>query len=431
MNGIIMDKKKIYDYLSSAEGGNQKAKSYLCQTFYDNKDVVRTLPDDFWKRVDKIAQKGEDYANFLMHCRYFDDPDKSSLSYEYIRKAIRHKDVALAALRLGVTFSNGIGVIRNQNLANYFFEMAFSMGCKEAETIIEQEYDLGKRDIAHDIENDMEYRESITPQKLKRYHKQLDKELKRHNYGIISRLQNYSDLLFPDYDKEKAYDDIINNRDTKNANICYSWSSSDNISMVNIGMLDSFQQQLFLPFTQDTELYQEILKLEDTILVGDSEQEILQAVVNLRASYGNYCKKIGLQKERISKVEGKKLLPYMNLSLLVQIKKQVFRCILSLRDAHPSINVYLEKLDSDTDLLDVCETVEDVDLQLFLISFVEINIDVHDQIQKIQEQFEHYKNHEFDMLADILNDYAEKMKSINIEHNLPTFTSDNLPEILL
>lgn len=421
-----MNKKKTYEYLASAESGNTTAQKRLCQEFYANKGSVSTLPDDFWKRVDKIAQQGEDYANFLMHCRYFDDPHKSCLSYEYIRKAIRHKEVPLAVLRLGITFSNGIGIIRNQNLANYFMDMASSMGCKETEAVIEQEYDLGKRNIVHEIECDLEYRGALNPLKTDRYNKRLDKELERHNYGVITQLQNYSDLLFPEYDKEKGFDDIINHRDTKDANICYAWSSLNNTSIINIDMLDSFQQRLFSPFTQDAELYQKILKSEDTFFVGQNEHEILQAVVNLRSSYNKYCKKTGHQKKRISKVEGVKLLPYMNLSLLVQIKKQVLRCILTLRDTDPLIDEYLDNLDNDIALLDVCEKVKDVDLQLFLISFVEINMDVHNHILTIQEQFELYKNNKLDKLADILNHYAEKMKDLNIEHSLPTFTSENL-----
>lgn len=85
-----MNKKKTYEYLASAESGNTTAQKRLCQEFYANKGSVSTLPDDFWKRVDKIAQQGEDYANFLMHCRYFDDPHKSSLSYEYIQIGRAH-----------------------------------------------------------------------------------------------------------------------------------------------------------------------------------------------------------------------------------------------------------------------------------------------------------------------------------------------------
>lgn len=427
-----MNKKKIYEYLSFAEKGDTIIQRQLCQLFYDNKEIAKTLSEDFWKSVESIAQKGKDYANFIMHCKFFDNPAQSKLSYDFVRKAIRHKEEPLAVLRLGITYAQGIGVTENHVLANYFYEMALSMGCQEAETFINQELESGKRDIIIAIESAMGSHATPSPQKMDRYKKWIDGERIKKNYGYLAKIREYLPVFYPDYDEEKAFEDILNNRDTVDADICYSLSTFNNQSEINLDIQESMLKQLFLPITEDEDLYKSIQNSENYNLLEKEETELLQAVVNLTVSYDKLCEKHSIEKKEIAHVESVVMYPYISVPLLALLRRQAFRCILSLRDIDTELmDRYLSNLLSDGDLLNISENSKDQDLQLFLISFVELNIDVNEIEHKYQELLYSYRNHHLDKLAEHLNKFIRRLTDEGIEHNLPIFTRENLPTIEL
>ena len=91
----------------------------------------------------------------------------------------------------------------------------------------------------------------------------------------------------------------------------------------------------------------------------------------------------------------------------------------------------MNHLDSDEQLLNVCEEVKDEDLQLFLISFVELNIDTDSLEITYQKLLNSYRSHRLDELANHLNTFVSRLTAVKIEHQLPTFTPENLPHIKL
>lgn len=426
-----MNIKKAYEYLLSAESGNTEAQSKLCQFFFDNKEIIGALPNDFWDKVDSIAQQGNDYANFILHCRYFDDPCQSSKSYDYIRKAIRHKDTPLAILRLGISYANGIGTKENHVLANYFYDMALAMGCQEADRYIDQEYGTGKRNLVHDVEKVIKNVVLPDPDKIDKLIKQVDKERARKNYGTLSALREYMPIFYPDYSQQKAYDDILNNRDTIDADICYSMSTSSNQYEVSVDLMDSMLTQLYAPITQDKELYQVIIETGYADLVEGCERSLLQCIVNLTSAYDDICDKYEIEKKEIAFMDPAELLPYFKVSLMALLRRQAFRCLLSIKDIDPLIDKYLNHLDSEEQLFNICEEIKDQDVQLFLISFVELNIDIETIMLEFHSLLDLYRDHQQSALARHLNDFIRRLTDAGIEHNLPEFTAENLPKIEL
>ncbi len=428
----IVNKKKIYEYLSSAESGNLKAQGELCQVFFNDKEISRAMSGDFWDRVYRIAQEGKDYANFIMHCRYFDDPSQSRQSFDYIRKAIRHKDVPLAVLRLGVSFAQGIGTIENHVLANYYYEMALTMGCQEAIGYIDHEYDTGRRSILHDVEKAIKRTVFPPPQLFALLKVRIEKERAKKNYGHLSVIRDYITIFYPDYDPEKAVNDILNDKDTIDADICYSMSTPSNHSECNVDLLDSMQEQLFAPITQDQELFQAIIECGYADLVNGSDREILQCIVNLTSSYDNICDKFEVDRKEIAYLDPTEVLPYIKVSFMTLLRRQVFRCILSIKDIDPIIEEqFLNHLDSEEQLLNICETIKDQDVQMFLISFVELNIDVETSMLDLHSLLDLYRNHRLDALVKRLNDFIRTLTDAGIEHHLPEFTIESLPRIEL
>ena len=383
-------------------------------------------------KVERVANKGEDYANFILHCRYFGDPSHSKLSYYYARKSIRHKEVPLAVLRLGILYAMGIGTTENHTLANYFYEMALTMGCNEAEYFIDKEFESGRRNIIEAIERAMGNNATPSPCKLSRYKKWIDRERMKKNYGYLTRIREYLPVFYPEYDEERAFDDILNNRDTVDADICYSLSTSDNLSEVSLDTIDSLLQQLYAPVTDDKELYTNIIERGDDNLFGSEESELIQCIIDLTSSYNKVCKKYGVEKKDTIEVDTTEMFPYFNVYSLSLWRKQAFRCLLSLRSVDPEItSQYLNNLVSDADLLDICEKIEDQDLKSYLISYVELNLDVNIVEEKYQELLLSYRDHCFDELASHLNDFVGRLTDSGFEHHLPIFNPTNLPQIEL
>lgn len=427
-----MNQKIIYEYLSSAKSGNLKAQGKLCQIFFEDKDIGRAMPDDFWAKVDRIAQDGNDYANFIMHCRYFDDPAQSGKSYYYIRKAIRHKNVPLAILRLGASYAQGGGIKGNHTLANYYFDMALAMGCQEASRFIDYEYETGRRNLVHDVKKAINFTDYPTPQIVDDLFKRIERERNKKNYGILSKLREYLPLFYRHYSHDKAFDDILNNRDTVDADICYSISTPSNQSEFCVDLLESLLDQLFAPITQDKDLLQAIIELGYVDLTEGSERELLQCIVNLTSAYDTICERYNVEKKEIAHLDPPDLLPYIKVSFMTQIRRQAFRCLLSIKDIDPRIaDDFLNNLDNEEQLLNINEEIKDKDVQLFLISFVELNIDIETIMLDLHVLLNSYRDHQLNTLAKHLNVFVRRLTDTGIKHQLPEFTPENLPPIKL
>jgi TPR repeat protein len=158
----VLYKEKEYTdaiplFLSSAEHGNVNSQNKLCQILYDKVVPMEIIPNEYWDRIEKLATNDEDYANFLMHCKYYDDSANTNLSFEYVKRATKNAKVPLAFLRLGVSYGWGVGIKQNEILANHNYQKAIGLGCKEACSYIGQLYEYGSKKIEKDLSKALEY----------------------------------------------------------------------------------------------------------------------------------------------------------------------------------------------------------------------------------------------------------------------------------
>ena len=350
------------------------------------------------------------------------------------RKAVRSGKDPKAFLNLGSLYAKGIGTAENHTLAYYFYEKALNMGCVEAEEYMSQEYDTGWRDIVKEFIHAVNMTDSIDdipPAKMARFKKQIEIERIKKNYGILSRLRDDLHIFYPDYNPEEAFDDILNNRNSVNADICYALSTIDNYSDINIDLMESMLSQLYEPITQNTDLFQRIVDSEDLDLLDSNVREIIQCLVNFNHCYDNICKKYDVEKKEITPVSAADMFPYFNVPLLSLLRRQAFRCILSIKDLGPYMDEYLEHLDNDGHLLNICEIPDDKDIQLLLMSYIELHIDINNQQAEYLSLLRSFRNHELDTLAQHLNMFVKKLTDSDIEHQLSEFMPDTLPPIEL
>lgn len=247
-------------------------------------------------------------------------------------------------------------------------------------------------------------------------------------YGLLSSIRQYIHLFYPDYQQDKAISDILNGRDTIDADILYSQSTSDNKSEFDIEAQESLLSQLFAPVSMDDDLWEQI----NTDALGQDEMELAQALVNLTSSYDKICQKYDVEYTEIFSIESIGLLPYIQIPSLVELRKQVFRSLLSINDLDSNIqDKFLDHLDSDETLLNIVENVKDQDMQMFLISFVEVNIDIDILERKALSLLRAYRENNLEPLAEYLNAFVSRLTESDFKHQFPVFTTKNLPTIEL
>ena len=349
-------------------------------------------------------------------------------TYADAQKAICGGKNPIAFLHLGILYAQGIGTEQNDILASYFIKKALDMGCKEAEEYIKSEYESGKKDFAQEIIKVFEDERLITQEKAAKQRARVEVERKAKHYGQLSQIRKYLPQLYPEYNREKAMDDILNGLDTLDADILFSTCTTDNTSEIYLKSQDMLLQQLYAPFEKFDMVNGDV----DTELLGKDESELAQCIVNLTESYDIICQHYHISKKDIFTLETLRLFPYIKVKDLALLRQQGFRCLLSIKDITPAINDnYLNNLSDDKALLDVCENIRDQDLQLLLISFVELNIDLDaleiDSLQLLRA----YRNNNFAPLANLLNASVKRLTEYGIKHSLPTYTTENLPPINL
>lgn len=431
MNGRI-----IYEYLTAAEKSDTAAQLKLCQFLYNEESRASNMPEIFWERIDKLAQKGKDFANFILHCRYFSDPSQSQQAYHYIRKAIRHKTVPLAFLRLGICYNQGIGTTENHTLASYFFYQAYIMGVKEAGSFIDMDYDSGRRNFVKDFNNTLTYSKEEAPALLKVYQRQAERERINKNYGILSQFRDYIPSFYPDYNQKQGFDDFLNSRETVDADICYSLSTTNNYEEVDLDLIDRLLQQLYAPITQNQQLISDLASMEDRYLaLHIYEKEFLQSNFDLIYAFKKICQRYPANKIAIIETDISNIIPYVKMSTITLFRKQAFRCLLAIKDLDPVIeDEFLANLGDDNQLLDIASMFcnADPDIASLLIAFISLNIDIRNlMIYIYQPLLKSYQKQQFDFLVSHLNQYVQSITDMDIEHDLPEFTKENLPEITL
>ena len=353
-------------------------------------------------------------------------------SFADAQKAIKGGKDPRAFLHLGLLYAQGIGTTQDEMLAQYFIKKALDMGCQEAEECLELEYESGIKDFGDEINAFIGDANDVSRETIAKLKVRIEKERIAGNIGNLARIRQHLLLFYPEYNREKAISDILNNRHTVDADILFTLSTGDNRSEVYIESQDRLLQQLYDPITSDTQLYDDIIEADDTNLLGKDENELLQCIVNLTSSYAAICKKYGIKPQHISSLNSLRLYPYIKVSDLALLRRQGFRALLSVKDVDSAIHEkFLNCLDSDEKLLNVCEEIKDQDLQLFLISFVELNIDIESLEINSLSLLKAYRRNNLLPLSEHLNAFIDRLHEAGIRNDLPHYTLGNLPRIEL
>ena len=351
-------------------------------------------------------------------------------SFDNALKAIWQRKSPTDFLRLGILYAQGIGTAQDEILAQYFIKKALDMGCEEAEDYLELGYESGTKDFGDEINTIIGVSNDISREMIAKLKVRIEKERIAGNYGNLAKIRQNLLLFYPEYNREKAISDILSDQHSADADILFIFSTADNRSEVYLELQDKLLQQLYAPITSNAKLYNAIIEANDTYLLGQDERELTQCIVNLTSSYGKICKKHGIKATEIYSLDSLELYPYISVSDLTMLRWQGFKALLSIKDVDPATHEkFMECLDCDEKLLNICEKINDQDLQLFLISFIELNIDIESLEISSLALLRAYRSNNLTPLVEHINDFVDRLNRAEIENQLPTYTSEILPQI--
>lgn len=348
-------------------------------------------------------------------------------TYDNARRAVRDSEDPEAFLHLGMLYTKGIGTKVNNTLANYYYGKALALGAQVAEEFFIREYADGSKDFLHDISNFLKNPHSVPHMTLNRFRTLLEWERHKKYYGLLSQAREHLYMFYPDYNIRKAMDDILNDRNTVDADLLFATSTEDNKYEYNISQLDSFLQQLLAPHINIAKASQ----LEDCHdLWNEDERDLVNSIEDLVNSYNNVCKKNNIEPLNIISIKTLQRQPHIDVSTMATIRRQAFRCLLSIKDIDPLIsNEFMSQLEHDEELMNIIEKLSDTDLLTFLFSFVEQNIYILALEKNYQELLSSYRRGDLEDVAAYVNEKTHRLNEASLKHEIPTYTTDNLPQI--
>ena len=349
-------------------------------------------------------------------------------SYDEARIAVRDGKDAKAFFNLGLLYAKGIGVKKNNVLAQYFSKKALDLGCEEAKEYVGIAYESGEIAFPAQIQRMLGNAEDASPETMVALRKRIEAERKAKNYGYLSVLREQLPTFYPEYNKEKAINDILNGRDTLDADIFFATSTGDNRSEVYVEKQDSLLRQLYAPVETQNVSWGEAV---DDILEEDVT-ELLECMRNIACAYRTICQHFNIKEQKFPAPESLKTLPYIKVSDLLLLRYLGLRCLLSVKDIDPVIcDQFLNNLHNDNKLLDISESIKGQDLQMFLICFVELNVDIESIEIVSWRLLRAYRRNNLEFLADHINVFVTRLKGLGFDINLPVYTKETLPPIEL
>lgn len=351
-------------------------------------------------------------------------------AYRHARLAVSDEANPMALLRLGRVLYFGVGTRRNANLAHYFYKQALHRGVTQAWQYIFETYADGTRHIASDFES--ERGEATTfPAAVRSYYRDiLEQARQTGNYGILSAMRSHIKIFYPDYDKQTGISDFLNGRDTLHAQLFYSLSTVHNEKERHHAHIDDFMRQLCRPLTDDATLTRSIDAMDVDDVLRHDEGELYQALLHFEVSHAALQKRRGVEDVDIPLPFLLPYFPFIPMETFSMLRRQILRCLLTALDIDPDLRQeYLSHLHTDEYLVQICEKEQDEDMQLLLLSFVELQIDIETIQLEYLTLYRSYRVGNYERLCDYLNDYASTLTNAGVTHHLPVFTPDNLPVI--
>lgn len=367
----------------TAQSGNVEAVDYLLTCYQDRKDEEKLKEWSIFAVYNNVYVKTRDYLNNIDHVELV-------LKYAQVRKLDDMTDYISSFLN----HDREEGCWSSFALANYAFNLQ-----KKGHMTINDEYITYFRKVI--IDNYID------------------------GLGYLRRLKDHYDILFPEYNPE-----IITKGDFSNEqNFKLFYAAHTNLQGDEY-VTDFNLSDIYKPMNDDISLSKVIaLKNGKIVNAGDLDK----AITSFIYAYNNICNEIrSVCKQQIDDFDFSMIVPYASPVRIQTYNMQIMKCLLSVvhlfKDKKQMIIINLCEWNK---LLDIAEGIEDEGLQLLLIEFVECQMEMSDFFVSISRVQVACLDGKKQVIADELNRYIDELNKNGIEHQLPHYTIENLPDVMI
>lgn len=246
--------------------------------------------------------------------------------------------------------------------------------------------------------------------------------------GCISPFKSGITELFPEYKKEKGIDDFIKDKHSLDSQLFYAqsveidgeWYVEEQDILIS-KLLEGIQNDKCAAEL----INQELCFIQDDWELWHSDG----AMENFNSSYIDVCKARGIHPiDDFSRFPYNKVFPFYRRSDAVEYRKKALRALLSVILNDERLYPMLNLIGNSEEVLSYAEKIDsDQDLQLFIISFVEIDIDVSNILWTGLNLLRALAEGNLEALVQFVQECIKKIDESGIIHNLTPMTIEALP----
>lgn len=248
----------------------------------------------------------------------------------------------------------------------------------------------------------------------------VDSYIKPDDASFLREIGDSLNILYPNYDENSIF------KDWEHAGKIERWlfysKNYANNAEKDVDLQDSFLERLHSLFVFDESL------IQDNSIYDSDIKELIQAMENYQSSYRTVCKKEEITPIEYQLPESEHLFPYMPSSVCARISYDTFNLFLTLQYVMPDIyEPMFPLLRDDSAMLDYIETLKNQDLQLFLISLIEIKLDIETIMLNNYGLYKNYRDNNMEPIVEYLNKILKKYGN-RVTSKETIYTSNNLPD---
>lgn len=430
-----------------ARNSNEDAINFLIQIFsseeYSCKDVNKAyeylklgaiigIPDKMYEYGVSFMGDKEEYFNAFK-------------GLEWIEKAARKEYVPAIEFLLETfngykykdeeKFSEWIHVAINMNLDS---ASVYPLICNSLEGVNSK--DELKKYLIYNIKNHSPNEISALKKLIEDYNDGLidlkDNEVDEYYNMVLYFLHNSEDdrllplqsllyILDKDFNPSEVEDNQIIEGESFEKYYKYFWRSE--LNFFDAEKKDNVLLQLYKPLINDKSFEQ--VKMEFVSKISGIS-DFWDVANNIFDTYENLCKMFSILPVAYNKLRKEDLYPFISCKTVDSYGRDIVKCFISMYKSRQCDILNCRQPISDEKLLEVAEKAHDEDVQLFLINFVEVHIELQEILLNNKKDYVAYLNNDIQKLLDRINRFKEKLDESGIQNALTAFDENHINSIV-
>lgn len=263
------------------------------------------------------------------------------------------------------------------------------------------------------------------------HYKETKKKLVEHINvapGCLSPFKTNLNELFPEYNRETGLKDFMDNNPSFLSQLFYA-QSVDVDGEFYVHEQDRLLSKLMECVEKDSCSIEirnrQLCLLQDDMELWRSDG----AMENFNNSYQSVCESRNIRPiDDLSRFPYEHVFPFIPREKAVEYRKRVLRAFLSVILIDENLHGLLDIVNDSEKLLNYAEKIEsDESLQLFIISFVEVDLDVSSLLIAGAELLQALAAQKLGVLVEFVNKIIGSIEESGIAHSIPPVTLMNLP----